>query len=513
MNSPKACPLWRQHVSRQLISSIIAAALTLVFTGAAAGGLAWPDTRAAEIARGYIESFNSNDRDTLREFAAANRTEQALAKRSAEARAEGRLGMFAQIGALTPVLITEETPNSITITCRAEKIGMWMSMKVILQPEPPHKLEVVEMAPTSPPDMGAEKAASDSDWSTLAELIDAVRKDTGVPGIAAATIGGGKLTDAAASGVRAVGKSDAVTLNDRWHVGSVAKSMTATMIGALVESGALSWDQTIGDVLDNVDTHDSYRDVTILQLLQHRGGIQPYTMLDDEDEKRLAKLAGTASEQRLAFAAEVLQQDPVGPVGDFEYSNAGYTVVACMAERVTNSSWESLTKTHVFDPAGMKYAGFGWPAAPERPHEPRGHYAEGDGFRVQEFGEYELGAYLAPAGDVHMSVGDLAGFVIMHLRGLAGEDASLTSQTIRYLHTAPDDSGHTYACGWVIANSDEGTMHMHGGSAGTMFAQIMLFPDTQQAIIVVMNIGVEGTGIAQRIIEQIGERWKSEPQR
>jgi CubicO group peptidase (beta-lactamase class C family) len=484
----------------------------LLVTSAAAGDFVWPDTRAAEIARGYIESFNSNDRDILRTFAATHRTDAALAKRPAEARADGRMNLFAQIGALTPVIITEQTAHSITITCRAETIGMWMSMKVKLQEEAPHKLDVVEMGPTSPPDMGAEAAASDeSSWSTLAELLDNVRTETGVPGIAAATIEGGKVADIAVSGVRSIGSDTDVTVNDRWHVGSITKSMTATMIGALVEDGTLSWETTVGDVLGDIDMNPAYRDVTVLQLLRHRGGIHPYTMIDAEEERRLAKLTGTPSEQRVGFIREVLREDPVGPVGDFQYSNAGYAILGCIAERVTGMSWESLIKTHVFEPAGTEYAGFGWPATPARPNEPRGHYyTEGDGFRVQEFGEYELGAYIAPAGDVHMSIGDLTDYVIMHLNGLAGGDGPVTTETMRYLHTPPEGStDQAYACGWMIVKADEGTIHMHGGSAGTMFAQVMLFPDTGRAVVVVMNIGTEGTGVAQRIIKMIGERWSS----
>ncbi len=478
---------------------------------AAAEDLEWPDTPVAKIARGYIESFNANDPDLLRDFAATHRTDAALAKRSAEARAERRMAMYEQIGSLTPVLITKTTDTSLIVTCRAEKLGMWMSMTVNLEKDPPHKLDYVEMSPTSAPAMGAETADSDvSEWTTLAELLDTIRNETGVPGIAAAVIENGKIVDIAAIGTRAANTDDQITIDDRWHVGSITKSMTATMIGSLVELGKLSWETTIGDVLTDVDMNEAYRDVTVTQLLRHRGGVKPYTTDEEEQEERLARLTGTPTEQRREFVSQVLKEDPAGEIDEFEYSNAGYAVVGHIAEHVTGTSWESLIEVHVFSPTGMKQAGFGWPATPGRPHEPRGHYADNDGFRVQEFGEYEVGPYLAPAGDVHMSIGDLADYALLHLAGLDGKDGPVSAETMRYLHSLPDDAAQAYACGWMVAETDHGMMHAHGGSAGTLFAQLELYPDSNRAIVIAMNVGIEGMGISQRVAKLVSKRWPIE---
>lgn len=476
--------------------------------GASAGELNWPDTRVAKIARGYIESFNSNDLDTLRAFAATHRTEKALAQRSAEARAERRLEMYAQIGPLKPVLITKTKATSLTVTCRAEKSGMWLRMKVKLEDDPPRKLDYVEMRPTSAPDLTEETAANDAPgWSTLAELLERIRGETGVPGLAAAVVEGGRVIDIAAVGARAVGSIDRVTINDRWHAGSITKSMTATMIGALVEEGTLSWETSIGDVFTDVDMKDAYRNVTVAELLRHIGGVQPYATVDEEEEQRLGGLPGTPTEQRAAFVGQVLQQTPAASRGDFVYSNAGYAVVGHIAERVTGASWESLLERHVFGPLGMEQAGFGWPATPGRPDQPRGHYRGNDELRVQEFGEYEFGAYLGPAGDVHLSIGDLASLAILHLEGLRGRDGAIRAETVQALHRPPEEPATAYACGWMLEQTDQGPMHGHAGSAGTLFAQIELYPDSNRGIVIAMNIGLEGAGISQRITELIKERW------
>lgn len=54
--------------------------------------------------------------------------------------------------------------------------------------------------------------------------------DTGLTGVAAAVMTDGRLVAAAASGERRRGSGIPVTVDDRWHVGSVTKSMTATLL-------------------------------------------------------------------------------------------------------------------------------------------------------------------------------------------------------------------------------------------------------------------------------------------
>jgi CubicO group peptidase (beta-lactamase class C family) len=176
-----------------------------------------------------------------------------------------------------------------------------------------------------------------------------------------------------------------------------------------------------------------------------------------------------------------------------------------MTERATGMSWEALMQAHVF--TDMEAAGFGWGATPDRPNQPRGHYAENDSYRPQEFGEYELGAYIAPAGDVHMSITDLAAFATMHLSGLAGRDGAISAETIQYLHSTDPEQEPGYACGWMVVKSENVVKHAHGGSAGTMLAHLEVYPDSGRAIAITMNVGLEGMGAVQEIVAMINERW------
>ena len=66
-----------------------------------------------------------------------------------------------------------------------------------------------------------------------------------------------------------------------------------------------------------------------------------------------------------------------------------------------------------------------------------------------------------------------------------------------------------YAGDWMIAEKEGlGPVHAHGGSAGTFFATVELYPDENRAIIVMMNAGV-GAGAAEAIIKSINEKHRT----
>jgi CubicO group peptidase (beta-lactamase class C family) len=343
-----------------------------------------------------------------------------------------------QVGALTPALVTDESERSLAVAARSERLGIWLAVRFDLDEEEPDKLSSMAMQPTSPPDISMSEELT---WSDLSDLLEHVRGSAGIPAVAVAVIENGRV-DQAVSGVRQVDTENAVANDDGFHIGSITKSMTATMIGRLIELGQLDWDDTIGEVLKDMEVREEYKEVTVEQLLQHRAGLDGYLTFDDAETDRLIKLSDIPTEQRAAFVAEVLQSDPIAPAGkEMHYSNAGYAVAGLMAERASGKSWEELVSMYVFEPVGMEHSGFGWPATETSPDQPRGHFRENDSFRAQDLDEYPIGYFLAPAGNVYCSIDDMARYAQMHLAGLNGNNGVLQAETIRRLHSPPGDAG------------------------------------------------------------------------
>src|SRR5689334_12905458 len=68
-----------------------------------------------------------------------------------------------------------------------------------------------------------------------------VRDGRRLPGLIGGIIAGGRLAAVGALGLRKIGSPEPIQADDLVHLGSCTKAMTATMIGTLVDEGALTW--------------------------------------------------------------------------------------------------------------------------------------------------------------------------------------------------------------------------------------------------------------------------------
>jgi CubicO group peptidase (beta-lactamase class C family) len=353
---------------------------------------------------------------------------------------------------------------------------------------------VAALAPASRPSEGPEPAAG---AVSLHAVLDSVRIACGVPGLGAAVIVRGRIVAVGVAGLRMAGGRDSLRLDDPFHIGSCTKSVTALAIASLVEAGRLRWSLTIGEAFPELRSamRHEYLQVRLDQLLTHRGGVPPYEELDDDTLHALNAVSPDPVAARRAFVARVLREPAVHDSGAvYTYSNAGYTVAAAMAERATRRSWEALLQETVFTPLGLSSAGVGWPADRGHPDRPRGHRCDSTGVvrPVALDDRYRLGPILAPGGDVHLSVPDLARWAGIHLDALADRATQpvLADSTWRRLHEDPDGARNGYAMGWqVIAVSDSEQALFHDGTAGTFYTRMVLFPKRDRAVVIATNVG------------------------
>jgi CubicO group peptidase (beta-lactamase class C family) len=106
------------------------------------------------------------------------------------------------------------------------------------------------------------------------------------------------------AGVRKKGKRVPVAPDDLWHLGSDTKAMTATLVGLLVQEGALTWDTRVADVFPELagEFHPDCKAVTVRQLLAHRGGLRK-----DLTWSALSKTSVGVTGQRLSARGEAVR--------------------------------------------------------------------------------------------------------------------------------------------------------------------------------------------------------------
>ncbi|MCL4197114.1 MAG: beta-lactamase family protein [Phycisphaerales bacterium] len=357
---------------------------------------------------------------------------------------------------------------------------------------------------------GAEAARAQPDTAPrdLSDSIERVRVAHDVPALAVAAVRGGEIAAQGAAGVRRAGRGERVTIDDRWHIGSCAKSMTATLAARLVEAGAIRWETTIGESLGAVESlrdrlRPAYDAVTLRQLLSHRAGLPEDRAPDPTIWPRIMSLRGTMIEQRRAATAIVLAREPASAPGSaMAYSNLGYVTAASMMEQATGRPWEDLIRAHLFEPLHITTAGFGPPGGGEGSKtatEPRGHRLTRDQVHAIEPGTpgADNPPALRPAGGVHLSLQDWCRYAAAHAAGARGVDtALLKAESWEVLHT--DEYGQGYALGWGLGQREwaGGRVLTHSGSNGLWMAVVWIAPERDLAIVAATNIGGDSAAAA-----------------
>lgn len=324
--------------------------------------------------------------------------------------------------------------------------------------------------------------------------------EKGAPGAGVAVYKDGQ-THCEVKGLRAIGHDTPAQQDDLWHIGSLTKSMTATLVARLVEQGLISWETPVGDVLNIPDLPQAAQQITLTQLLSHRSGLPDNLGMSETLALAVEYGEDALQDQRQAYSKAVLVVPLENKPGTtFLYSNAGYVVAGAMLETLTGRAWEDLMRDEVFIPLGLNSAGFGPPGTSNKIDQPRGHRARMFlGLKSVEPGLFaDNPAAIGPAGTVHISVCDLLVYAKAHLEQPA---AYLQPETWQALH---QDQGDGYALGWGV--SPDGTLS-HAGSNTLWFAVISVWPDRNMAAAIVINDGRIGR-MNSAVIDVLGELEK-----
>ncbi len=139
--------------------------------------------------------------------------------------------------------------------------------------------------------------------------------------------------------------TDHPTGAQRFRVGSVTKTFTATIVLQLVEEGALDLGDALADHLPGVVPKGD--EITIRQLLGHRSGLANITEYPAWLE-RASRSSSIRPIDTLRFAA---RQPLVFPPGsDWGYSNTNYIALGLVIERVTGHSYARELEERILQP-------------------------------------------------------------------------------------------------------------------------------------------------------------------
>jgi CubicO group peptidase (beta-lactamase class C family) len=286
-------------------------------------------------------------------------------------------------------------------------------------------------------------------------------------------------------------KKEPVEPNALFRIASISKPFTAVAVLQLVQSGKLNLDDKVFQVLElkapedfAVPLDERWKKVTILHLLQHRGGWDRDKSFDpmfrSPDICQEMKVAPPADQEAIIhyMLRQPLDFDPGERI---VYSNFGYCLLGRVIEKVSGKGYEAYVKEKVLAPLGIKGMQLGKTLLKERAKGEVMYYdGEGTAIMGPNIGKQEpmpYGCWCLESMDSHggwiASAEDLVRFGAAFNR--PKQCKILDAKSIQTMFARPpgaageDKNGKPadswYGCGWSVrpvGNGKENTWH--GGS-------------------------------------------------
>ena len=314
-----------------------------------------------------------------------------------------------------------------------------------------------------------------------------------LPGAALAVARNGRLVYARGFGFADLDEKQPVQLEALFRIASISKPLTAVAVLQLVERGRLKLDEPVFEVLhlqrpDDTRFDARWKKVTILHLLQHRGGWDRDKTFDPMFRSpAIVKELKTPPPARPEDIIQYMLRRPL----DFEpgakdvYSNFGYCLLGRVIEKVSGKTYEDYVRQEVLAPLGIQRMRLG-ATLPEKRAKSEVHYyvaknATGPAVMGPKLGEpvpLPYGAWCLESMDAHggwiASAPDLVRFAS------AFNDPRrckiLKPRSIALMFARPPGAAGTtkdgkprdayYACGWEVRPIGDagGANTWHGGS-------------------------------------------------
>jgi CubicO group peptidase (beta-lactamase class C family) len=368
------------------------------------------------------------------------------------------------------------------------------------------------------PSAGNDAETTVAQVQSALERLDLLIEDgmarTGVPGTAVAVVHAGEVVYERGFGVRELGKPGPITPETVFQIASLSKSLSSTLVAAIVGDGATTWDATIGGIDPGFALSDPWvsDQITIRDMLCHRSGLPAY------GGDPLVSTFGYDRDECLHRLRHYALATPFRTT--FGYSNLGFSAGAYAAARAAGVSWEDLAETRLFAPLGMTSTSYRFADLGRRENVAAPHFRNRDG--VWEPGSLTDDDAAAPAGGASSTLQDLTLWLRLHLAGgmvdgqpvVAGDALHETYRPQIVAYSPPDPASGPpafYGLGWTVSYDDRGRLELsHAGDFNSFSTQATLLPGAGLGIVVLCNGGASAVrgAIPRAFLEMV---TKGEP--
>lgn len=274
------------------------------------------------------------------------------------------------------------------------------------------------------------------------------------------------------------------------NIGSTAKQFTALAIAMLEEQGKLSVEDDIRTYIPELPAFEDT--VRIRHLISHTSGYREFLNTLAMGGWKIGDHIAREEVITILQGQAELQNKP----GEaYNYNNSGYSLLAKVVERVTDTAFPQWMKSQVFEPLGMNRT-----VVLDDP----GQLIPGRAFGyVREDGEEFTGVLdihgSMGAGGIYSTVKDMARWAGNFYEPVVGDEALMA----RMQEAFPLNSGEStsYAFGLMTGELNGLQMVHHAGGDRAHRSYFMLFPEIRGMVTVQSNYAGFPGLLSQRVAE------------
>lgn len=306
------------------------------------------------------------------------------------------------------------------------------------------------------------------------------------PGAALAVLRDTSIIFIKGFGLREVGKRDSVNAKTVFRIGSVSKSMSATLCAALVNDGMLNWDDPVIKYLPDfkLKTEAATKSVTLRHILSHTEGL-PYHAYTDMVDR------GAPVDTLIDYLQDLKLIAEPGKI--FSYQNVGFSLIGKVIEAATKKSFEEVLNEKLFRPLEMTNASASYKRISENKNVAKPHQF------IKPLKISEAYYSVAPAGGINASAEDMGLWLkeVLTQKSKVLNAERLSEIFEPQVHAAVRNYSFFkwkrvyksyYGLGWrVITFADHDTLLYHGGFVNNYRCEVAMNPKNKIAIALLVN--------------------------
>jgi len=334
---------------------------------------------------------------------------------------------------------------------------------------------------------------------TLFDFVNSSAQKYAIPGVAVGVWADGQEIYAC-HGVTSLDNPLPVNQDTLFVLGSVTKTYTATALMCLVAKGLVELNAPVRRYVPELMLVDEQAasQITVLNLLNHTSGLDWRVDVDsgegdDALAREVAKLAGVKL---------------VAPPGArASYSQAGFDLLGRIIEKVTGKTYEQAVASLILEPLELSHSLFSRDDVMTRRFAV-GHNPDQNG-KLTVARPWKHWRSNNPGGGLASSVADQLRWARFHLGDGHSKIGAqvLPAEVLRQMQAQTvvlqgSSLGDAFGLCWFLREVDGARAIGHGGSANGQFAELLIVPERNFAVVSLSNSTPNGIPFNQEVV-----RW------